>query len=614
MVKNMWQQNAIAKILLLLLGGLMHFYCASANLFVDNNASPGGVGTKERPFQYIQQAADVVNPGDTVIIAPGIYFETIRLRRFGKFGKPIIFKADKIAKKRVIITGANPKIRKKEVTWNLFDVEKRIYVIPYSDKKPSRVLYDDVDIYPYQSFKALKNLESLPGIPGPQHGFVQEDGKLFLRLRADKKFGPSDPNLHTIAIAPSSLEDELATNSRAYNFGLLGGNNKSLYIVIDGLTFETPGRAAVYVDGDDVTIRNCYFLGCWQGGILGRRANSKEELERSSNRILVEFCEWHCFPIFDDAKELMDDVQSGKRMIVPTKRRFHWWVHKHRNNGVETRYEHGIVSQVGRNWIIRNNYIHDAFEALASLNWGENIIFEENRCERLIDNAVETENHAKNVHIRRNRFIDVYQSISLQPLDGEPWPGPVYVYQNLFYNTSKQISCKDSCVLKIGIQKKNWECPAKKNDSLKSQLNWKHITVPGMYFFNNSIITPDSLLFGDLEGNQRIENIGIYNNIAIVRKACWHRRLPGTWHAIEFYRYENNRIAWLEKSAEIAAISQSQICIPQQILPDWSRNSFIPAKFEASSFIADFPKKFEYIGAFQSPKESIAERTGIQEE
>ena len=52
-----------------------------------------------------------MNLGDTVVIAPGIYFETVRLRRFGTEKKPVTFRADRIQKNRVVISGADPAIR-----------------------------------------------------------------------------------------------------------------------------------------------------------------------------------------------------------------------------------------------------------------------------------------------------------------------------------------------------------------------------------------------------------------------------------------------------------------------------------------------------------------------
>ena len=172
---------------------LAFFFCIitgsvfASELYVNCNASAAGDGSKTAPFATIQQAADCVNPGDTVIIMPGVYFESVKLKRFGQPGKPITFRADKIKRRRVILSGADPDIRNKKKQWTLFDTERQIYSIPYDAMEPSRVLYDEVDLYPYRSLDAIKSLEATPGLPGPRLGFVQEYGKLFIRLRQDGK-------------------------------------------------------------------------------------------------------------------------------------------------------------------------------------------------------------------------------------------------------------------------------------------------------------------------------------------------------------------------------------------------------------------------------------------
>jgi len=75
---------------------------------VDNrhpNASDANPGTADRPFKTINRAAQLVQPGDTVIVKAGIYREHVRLTRSGKAGLPITFVADPIGS--VVITGAD---------------------------------------------------------------------------------------------------------------------------------------------------------------------------------------------------------------------------------------------------------------------------------------------------------------------------------------------------------------------------------------------------------------------------------------------------------------------------------------------------------------------------
>ena len=161
--------------------------------------------------------------------------------------------------------------------------------------------------------------EVKPGVPGPRHGFFfrKSDGKLFVRLRPDGKYGPADPNKHIMAISPPRENNVSADDpaSRSYNFGLLGKVDQSLNIIIDGITFETPGRTAIYVSGNDVTVKNCLFLGCQAGGVSGRYIGEQfsRRVAEASKNITVDHCEWHNFPVYDDAAELIHLVKSGKR-------------------------------------------------------------------------------------------------------------------------------------------------------------------------------------------------------------------------------------------------------------------------------------------------------------
>ena len=47
------------------------------NLYVDVHAGRDGNGTEKMPFRRINEAAKVAKPGDTVLVAPGVYREYV---------------------------------------------------------------------------------------------------------------------------------------------------------------------------------------------------------------------------------------------------------------------------------------------------------------------------------------------------------------------------------------------------------------------------------------------------------------------------------------------------------------------------------------------------------
>jgi Right handed beta helix region/Protein of unknown function (DUF1565) len=84
--------------------GLLHplghqAYAAGATYYVATNGSDSNRGTSSQPFRTIQKAANIVNPGDTVIVKDGVYqapgaSAIVDIRRSGTAGNWITFKAE----------------------------------------------------------------------------------------------------------------------------------------------------------------------------------------------------------------------------------------------------------------------------------------------------------------------------------------------------------------------------------------------------------------------------------------------------------------------------------------------------------------------------------------
>ncbi len=73
-------------------------------IYVDAAAYANGIGTKERPYKTIQEAANVARPGDTVLVNPGVYREAVNPIYAGTENARITYKS--VEKNGAHITGA----------------------------------------------------------------------------------------------------------------------------------------------------------------------------------------------------------------------------------------------------------------------------------------------------------------------------------------------------------------------------------------------------------------------------------------------------------------------------------------------------------------------------
>lgn len=74
--------------------------------YVSANAEQAGDGTKEKPFATIQSAAQIAEPGDEIIVAPGIYREAVNPLHAGTAENRIVYRSEE--KGKAVITGAEP--------------------------------------------------------------------------------------------------------------------------------------------------------------------------------------------------------------------------------------------------------------------------------------------------------------------------------------------------------------------------------------------------------------------------------------------------------------------------------------------------------------------------
>ncbi len=485
------------------------------------DGKPDGDGSSAAPFPGLQAAFNRLQPGDTLIVKPGVYCERPVLRRGGTPEAPITIRADKVEQGRVVVSAAFPEIRTGKLKWQLEDKSLQLYSVPFQ-YNPARILYSGTDLMPYPDLDCLKKFTLRKEYPGPQHGFYYspQEHKLYVRLHPDGRYGSTDPNRHTMAVgatnAPGFNGHHISKTQHANLHIDLSGQ---AYVTIDGLTFETPGAAGVLTSAGNVTVKNCFFNGC-RFGVYGRKAE----------KVIIENCFYHQFPAFDDMEDVIRRFKSTKvAEIYP----IYWWHRKGKGNDskVMKNYETGIAGGVGLDWIIRRNIIRNAFEGLSC--WGNsnsiNLQVYGNVFDKLVDNALETENHARNMSIHHNLFKDVFEPISWQPLDGLPWPGPIFVYRNIFYNTreTQELWPWQPGCFKIGVSGRNWQKKAMGGaplSQLKNLISKRFVMVPypGFLVFNNTIYTPHAYLLTipqPMTGKaaRELVNFKFFNNVIVAK-------------------------------------------------------------------------------------------------
>ncbi len=442
---------------------------AQATLWHVDLKGPNGDGkSAETALTSIQRAVDLAEPGDTVLIRPGIYYENVILKRGGTAKAPLRLMADAVERDRVILSGAARAIREGKVAWELVDKDSGLYRIPFL-YRPTRVLASGVDLQPYPSLADLKAFRFLAdNYPGNSHGFAwdPESKNLYVRLRADGRYGATNPNAAVMAVSGPPAGGKWGNEITAdENWNLALRFAEEAHVIIDGLTFETPGYAGIYTEAGELTVRNCYFIGC-RYGVAGKEPGRGGK--GLIDRVTVENCYYTQYPAFTDVEDIVAKYKAEQYT------KSEWWqkiMHWQRKGGLPPKsggvgrafnYETGLTRGMGAGWIVRYNYLYDVFEGFSagSTSSSQGAEIYGNRLERICDNAVETENHSRDLRFHNNLIIDAFEPISWQPIDGPPMPGPAYIYDNIVLQTPAvsamwEVAGNSGGIFKMGIQNRS---------------------------------------------------------------------------------------------------------------------------------------------------------------
>lgn len=534
---------------------LVPAFVSAAEWHVDNrNGSDASDGRSvETSFATIQHAVDAAKPGDTILVAPGVYHEHVIFRRGGEADAPILLQAKESGKYETVLTGANPVLRRKEGRWELVEPELGLYRIPLG-YRPSRILVEGVDLPAiYLSLEELRALHfPADDYPGHAHGFVwdAQSKMLYVRLRADGKYGPADPNERSIAVSPSAGGGSWGNNpNKNDNFLIAFPFDAPAHAVIEGFTFETPGVAAIYTVGGELVVRDCWFFGCWQG-IRGKE-------DWSTPNVLIERCFYTQYPAFTDIEDTIREhaeKQKGKNKIIHWQRKGGLPAKSRAAGGRAYGYETSFVRQAGKNWTIRENWLWEVFEGFASGSVGgsSNCRIIGNRIERVCDNAVETEDHARDLTFAGNLIIDAFEPISWQPMGGLPLPGPIYIYDNIILQTPTSVALWETSgntggIFKIGFTDSNWEkgAPGTPPPAITEASG-------GFWVAHNTVLVPRGKMFTALNAPGRIYKGFVFVNNAVATTLFGSMQVGGPDEVL----FSHNAVAFSEGSpASLSAAS-----------------------------------------------------------
>ena len=300
-----------------------------------------------RPKQSLQEAADELQPGDTLLLAEGTYYQSFNLTRGGTERKPITIKAE--APGKVIITGAMKTTPKFE------QVEGAIYNTKWSakglkDRGTRRVwvVADGRSLYNYTSMEEMKTCKPGKGRDTtPLEGFLYRDGELYIRL-----LGGTTPDNANVAVSRPDTTILVEIKGQEH-------------VVLEGLRFHVAPDVAVRVGirrhphtvCRHIVIRDCHFFGCHRA-IVGQNVRVDRPggaVEYGPSHITVEHCEFSNYPTYDWLHYSMVLEQPAWRALY------------HSTLGGNAILPGGNVTA----WKIRHCYIHDTFDGIGVASTGE---------------------------------------------------------------------------------------------------------------------------------------------------------------------------------------------------------------------------------------------------
>ncbi len=355
-------------------------------LYVNANAIPGGDGSAGAPYSTIQEAVNQAGPGTQVLVADGIYKETIS---FPASGSPNNWIQVKAAGAGAILEGSDTLTGN---VWARVEGKNNLWFMRLDDAI-RYLARDGLRFYQYDDMRGLNNMAGHGNVTIREGWFYDQSAKrLYIRSQ-------DDPNAHAW---------QIPRFNQAFNITARD------WIWIEGFEMRFSGRCGVCaLNASHLTLRR----------------------NRIHNVHLGIFIQWD-----GDETQGNDTRIEFNEVYDPPVANWDWNALK--GGAMEST---GIIVRGHIGAIVRGNEVHHYFNGIytgVSGAAGENpaIAFDadiyDNRIHHISDDALEPEGACINHRFRNNAIDAAFSGVSLAPITY----GPTWAIRNTVANfTNKAV-------------------------------------------------------------------------------------------------------------------------------------------------------------------------------